>query len=226
MVMEQSANPWTLLVRPEIKRCEDLEGQRIGLNSAGSVSTALLRAYIALNCPGVTPEEIFIPGSDNRAIALGANQIDGSLLELADVIALERAAPGRYVSLINFSDALPKLKTNGVYVNKDFARQHAETVRDYLRAVLTVQRQIEENPQILQDGLVKHLRFDPEAAKVVATAYLDRESWNVNGGMGGDDVQYSIDFFVRTGGLPRAMSAPQVSDLSYLEAVLDSIGRK
>ena len=75
--------------------------------------------------------------------------------------------------------------------------------------------------RLMEDGIYNFFAHLPEP---VLQAYLDRETWNVNGGMDTDDVQYTIDFFVETGGLPKTIPAAEVSDLSFLKAVLEEIG--
>ncbi|HZQ11161.1 MAG TPA: ABC transporter substrate-binding protein [Anaerolineae bacterium] len=225
-VMEQAADIWSLVTRPEFSKCADLDGRRVAVNSAGSISKALLDAYLKENCPNIKPEIVFISGSENRATAMQANQIDGTLLEVADILQLDHAAPGKYHSLINYSETFPKLKTTGVQVNGAFAAQHPDMVRDYLTALLTIHRRINENPQLLRDAFVKYLSMKPEDAKEITDAYLARRVWDVNGGLKADDVKYSIDFFTQSGSLEPGLTVEQVSDLSYLNAILEQIGRK
>lgn len=225
-VMEQAANVWSLVTRPDLSSCADLNSRRIAVNSAGSISKALLDAYVKQYCPTILPKVLYISGSDIRSVALQAGEIDGSLLEVADVLRLEKQSPGRYRTLTNYATALPRLKTNGIYATRAFAAQHPEHLRDYLSAVLTVHRQIRENPQLLRDALVKHLSFDAKDAEEVADAYLSRQIWDPNGGMTLDDVQYSIDFFTRMENLSPGLQAVQVYDGTSLAQVLVEIGRK
>lgn len=127
---------------PGLTDCRDLQGQRLAVNSAGSICNALLVVYVHLNCPGIEPEVLYISGSDNRMAALQAGEIEGALLELADMQELERRAPGEFHALINYADALPELKTTGIHAGRAFAEAHPNWVRDYVRAVLMVHREI------------------------------------------------------------------------------------
>jgi taurine transport system substrate-binding protein len=225
-VMEQTADLWSLVTVPELVTCRDLEGQRMAVNSAGSISNALLAAYVNLNCPDVQPNVLFVSGSDNRMAALEAGEIEGALLELADFQDLERRAPGRFHALIDYAEALPELKTTGIHVSRAFAQQHPEAVRDYVRAVLAVHREIDADPQLIAEALRAHLGLDAEAASAIAESYVSRKLWDVNGGLTRDSVAYSVEFFTTAGSLPAGLTAEDVADLSFLDAVLDEIGRR
>jgi hypothetical protein len=48
----------------------------------------------------------------------------------------------------------------------------------------------------------------------------------VNGGLTDDNLAYSIKFFQDAGVLKSAISPTDAADLSYMNAVLDEIGRK
>ncbi len=153
-VMEQTANVWSLVAKTGIKTCADLNGRRVAYSSAGALSAALLKAYLGQNCPEAKPEILLIPNSSARAAALLAGESDAAPLELADVLQMQQKAPDKLHTLINFAQALPQLKTTGVHVRSDFAKQHPEQVRDYLQALLSVHRDIRANPNLVQDAAV------------------------------------------------------------------------
>jgi ABC-type nitrate/sulfonate/bicarbonate transport system substrate-binding protein len=147
-------------------------------------------------------------------------------VELADAIQIELAAPGQYHLLTNFAKDVPKLKTTAVYVNGDFAAQHPEVVKDYIKAILTVHRQIKENPDLLIEEASKWLAIDPAVLPMIVEAYFAVNAWDVNGGLDEEAVQYSLDFFTGAGTLEPGLTVEKVADLSFLNAVLDEIGRK
>jgi NitT/TauT family transport system substrate-binding protein len=225
-VMEQVSLLWSLVAKPEIENCTMLDGRRFALTSTSSLSSALSNAYFQKNCPGVKPEIILIADSRNRAAALQAGEIDATPLELSEVIELRRDAPSRFHELVNFAVTLPEIRGTGIHVNHAWATQHPDRVRDYLTAVLTVHRRTRENPRLLKEALGKYLEFDPARAQEIADAYLARDSWRVNGNLTRTAVAASLDFFIQTGSLPAGLNADQVSDLSYLDAVLQEMGRK
>ena len=113
-----------------------------------------------------------------------------------------------------------------MYVNGDFAKEHPEVVRDYIKAVLTVHRQISENHALLVEEATKWLAIDPAALPLIAEAYFQLNAWDVNGGLDEEAIEYSINFFVEGGSLEAGLTVDNVADLSFLNAVLDEIGRK
>ncbi len=225
-LMEQAGNVWSLVARAELTGCADLDGKRFGVQSAGSISNALLQAYFKRVCPNAKPQTLFIQGSDVRAAAMDAGEIDASPLQIADITNFNNRAPGKYAVLFDFAKSLPQLKTNGVYTRRAFAMQNPEMVRDYIRAVLTVHRNIQQNPQLLYDALVKQLKMEPATAKAIGDTYLAHNIWKPNGDFSLDDAKYTLDFFVEIGSIPPGLDASKITDVTYLNAVLDEIGRK
>lgn len=225
-LMEQAGNVWSLVARADIQSCEEFDGKRIGVQSAGSISNALLQAYVKNICPNSTPQTLFVQGSDVRSIAMQKGELDGALLQISDVLQMDKQAPGKFPTFFDYAAKLPQLKINGVYTRRAFARQHPEMVRDYLRALLSVHRSIRQNPQLLYDALIKYLKYDADSAKQVGDTYLAHNIWDVNGEFLPEDAKFSLDFFVEIGSLPPGLDAAKIVDMSYLNAVLDEIGRE
>lgn len=225
-LMEQVADAWLLVAKLEIKTCGDLTGKRIAFTSSSSLNHALFDAYTQEYCPMLDYKPLLISSSENRAAALVAGELDASPLELADWIQQQEKAPDRFHVLFNFGQEMPELKTTGVYAHRAFSEQQPEAVRDYIRALLTVHRAIKDNPADLNKAAVKYLHLDPKTAETIAQEYLALNLWDVNGGLTRGDVQYSINFFTKTKSIPEGLTVDAVADLSYLNEVLDEIGRK
>jgi NitT/TauT family transport system substrate-binding protein len=183
-------------------------------------------AYIAEICPGVEPQILYIANSPNRAAAMLAGEIDATPLKLVESMQLEREAPGKFHTLTNFSQDLPRLKTVLLYANRDFADQHPEVVQDYISAMLTVHRQINENPEMLIEEVSERLEVEPELLPEIIQAHLDINTWDVNGGVTEEGVLYSLEFYTSAGNLEPGLATTDVADLSYLEEVLDEMGRE
>jgi NitT/TauT family transport system substrate-binding protein len=221
-VMEQVANGWSILARPEITTCGGLEGRRLAISGEGSVTGALSLDYLRSGCPGTEPQIVIIPGSENRAAALLTGAVDASPVELADAVRLRLKAPGRFRTLVDFAAAYPQLKTTGVHVNREWARRNPESVHDYLRALLTVHRQVIDDPARLAAEARRRLGVDAE----VVSAHLTARAWDVNGGLTRDTVAYTVAFFTRSQSLPNGLTPERVADLRPLERVLAEIGRR
>ncbi len=225
-IMEQVGNVWLLIAEAEIETCEALDGRAFALTSTGSLTSALTDAYLQSTCPEVEPELVFISGSENRAAALLSGDIAATPLELADWLRIESQAPGRFHVLANFAEVVPDVVVTGVHVNRDFAAQHPDRVRAYLRALLTIHRQLAAEPQGLAQAAVEHLSLSEEQAQRNAAAYLALDLWDSNGGMERDAIQKSLDFFIGIESVPEGLGPDDVADFSFLNQVLDEMGRQ
>lgn len=225
-IMEQAANAWSIVSTPETVACADLQGKRLAITSMGSLNGALLNAYIRINCPGTAPNIVLIANSESRAAALMTGAIDAAPLETSDLMRIERLAPGRFRRLVDFATSLPRLKTTGIYVNRAFATQHAEVVKEYLEAVLTVHRRIRNEPALVEAAVVKYLGMEKAEAAELAQFYMDANIWDANGGIDRESIAYSIDFFTKMDSIPPGLTEANVADLAYLNQVLDKIGRR
>ncbi len=225
-IMEQLANVWSLVAKPEYKTCADLNGKRIAFTSNSSLNRALFDAYAQSSCPSLKFEPLLISGSESRAAALLSGELDATPLELADWIHVQRKAPDRFHAIANFAQEMPNLKTTGVYAHAAIAEQQPDAVRDYLHTLIGIHRAIRSKPADLQNAAVKYLKLDSATAQTVVQAYLSRNIWDVNGGLTRADVQYSIDLFGKSKSIPEGLTVDGVADLSYLSAVLDEMGRQ
>lgn len=228
-VMEQSKNGWSVVSIPEIETCEDVDGQRLAIHSEASVSTAMVRAWIGDNCPDIEPNYLVIPGSENRAAALMAGEIDVTPAELIDSIQIMALRPGDFHTLANFGQDLPNLKTGGFWVSTAFAEENPEAVETFIRTVLEVHRDIVDDPEWFKEQVPRFLEMDEDQLALlddIVDTLIAVDNYPVNGGLTEDSGQYTLDFFIDSGRLEPGLTADQVYDLSYLNNVLDEIGRR
>src|SRR5262249_50653368 len=82
VMVSSTATDQVLVVRPEIRRAEDLKGKTIGVAGVRSVSDVSLRLYLTKS--GLTPETdvriVSLGGSGIRLASLQGGKIDGTLL--------------------------------------------------------------------------------------------------------------------------------------------------
>ena len=110
--------------------------------------------------------------------------------------------------------------------NRAFTAAHPDIARDYVQSIITVNRAILANPQLLRDAMVKHLNYTPEQAGAIADAYLAAKVWDPNGGLSAESVKTTLEFLIQHGTLPATLKVEDVSDLSFLNSVLDKMGRQ
>lgn len=229
-LVDRSLNEWMVYAVNEIQECADLEGKRVAIHSPGSVSGAMLRDWIRNACPQINYDPLIIEGSQNRLAAMLADQIDATPMELGDTIRLEEERPGEFHLLANFSEDLPDLHLTSVYTNQDWAQDNPDVVFDVVRAVVIQHRRIMAEDGYLLSLIQKYLpeeAEDEDLARTVAQAYIDRAFFPLNGGLTQEAVEYTLEFFGPdgTGSTARLLTFEETADLSYLEAVLEDLGR-
>ncbi len=228
-IMEQTANGWSVMGINAVENCEQIDGMRTAIHSEGSVSTAMLRAYIDVNCPGIEPNYLVIPGSENRAAALMAGEIDVTPSELIDSIRISELRPGEFHRIANFATDLPGLKTGGFWVRTQFAEENPDAVKSFIRNVLEIHRQINDEPEWFIEQVPRFLEMEEEDVALVPTiveALLSIDNYPVNGGLTEESGQFTIDFFTESGRLDEGLTGDAAFDLAYLNEVLDEIGRR
>jgi ABC-type nitrate/sulfonate/bicarbonate transport system substrate-binding protein len=224
-IITKSKNYYVLLTTAEIKTCADLNGKRLAVGGASGVVVTMVNKYLKEKCPGVTPQIIIIASTASRTAALLAGQIDATPVEYDNLLRAEKDAPGRYHALVDFAKEFPMVDITGYYVNPSWASKNPIVVKDFLRALIQARRQIQDK-QVLRQVVTKYFGADDTSAQTVAESYLARNIWDVNGGLTIENVQYMMDFFVGAGALAPGLRPEDIADLSYLNAVVEEIGRK
>ena len=224
-------NEWVLYARSAtIKTCADLGGKKLAIHSEGAVSTAMVKNYIATNCPGTEPQYVVVPGSPNRLAALLADQIDASPLELGDSITIDTKASDRFSLLATFAEGLPELQTTSIYVNGDFATNNPGTVLALVKAVITEYRRVGGDAALLQADAEKYTSnsIDESTIGAATKKYVELKMFPANGGITKENMDYTAKFFgpSGTGSVKTDFTLDQWVDLSFQDAVLAELGTK
>ncbi len=225
IVMARIKNEWTLYAKKEIAECAQLDGAKLAIHSEGSPATFMTRDWIANNCPGIQPNYIILPGSENRYAALLAGEIDASPIELPDAIALEAEAGDRFGRLASFAETLPDLLLTPIYANTDWAAANPNTLTALIEAILLQQRRFNDDPAYFKQRIIETLPgTDQDRLDAVVKAYTELEMYDRNGGILPEQQQYTIDFVTNAGGLEPGLTPEQAFDRTYLDAALERIG--
>src|SRR5690606_13221506 len=180
-----------------------------------AVATAMVRSWVATNCTQGEPEYLVIGGSDVRAQALLAGEIDATALELGDVVTL--AASGDEPNLVvDFSQELAHLHPQTVYANAEFLADNPEAAQTFIDALIAEHEKINADPQYLISLVEEHLpeSVDDVLPDIVA-AYVEAGLFDA-GSLTPQSVQGTIDFFVEAGVIKAGMTTEQAADLSFL----------
>lgn len=225
-VMDHLANPYRLVVAPDIGVCAGLDGRRLALGGESAVSTHLVRAFIREECPTIQPVPLLVMESTNRSAALLAGGVDATVLELSVVLWLEGQAPGRFRVLSDFSARWPLVQTTGVHANTEFSAAHPDVVVDYVRALLEANRDVLADPILLVSNATDDLGASQDWA-AVAQAYLTAGVWPQDGGLTHAEVAQTLAFFTASGALPPATSPENVVAPEFLaEALAERAGAR
>jgi NitT/TauT family transport system substrate-binding protein len=214
------------VTKPDVQTCRDLDGRSIAFSNRTSVGYVMFDDYLKQKCPGASPQIVLISDSHNRIAALQSGNVDGAYLEIEDWLQLDSQAPGKFRVLVDFAKEFPKVQYSTFTVRRAWAQQNPEIVKDFIRALLAAHRRLVGNSGLLRDAIVKYLSVDTAAAQYSANAITPLKVWDVNGALTTENLQYSIDYFEVKSSLQSGTKVNDVADLSYLNAVLDEIGRR
>ena len=208
-----------------IKTCADLNGKSVALSSSTGVTPSLLDLYFKESCPGSKPQIVVIADAQARAAALASGSVDAAQIEPQNIVELEASAPGLVHTLVALGQVF-QVQSGGIHVRADWAKQNPQMLKDFIRALLLANRAVTENPEVLYAEAVKRLRLDPTIARKTGTMQLSFNTWDANGGLTPENIKYTLDFLAKTDSALVPLKFEDVADLSYLNSVLEEIGRK
>lgn len=213
------ANEWSLVTPVEITTPEGLNGKKVGIHGPGTLTELLVNSTIKKY--NITPEVLVVPGSDARAAALQAGELDATPADIGTVIGIMSSSPGKYHVMIDYNDELPFLGSV-VATRKQLIEEDPEFIQAAVNVFVEVQTSIKDNPDSLDAAAAAYLP-DLPASDVAARkeAYLARDYWNP--AMDTERVELALQFMIDTGAL-NADNAPAVEDVSNLTFITQALG--
>ncbi len=196
-VGEEELNDWTLTGQTAINGCSDLRGKRLGLQSAGGVSTALYKSWFKATCQASdAPKILYVAGSPNRAAGLKAKQLDVSMLEVPDVLKLPQET---FHIIANFSKDIPYVKTTLYYGNNTFLQDNGELVTRLLAEVNRLHRQVQADPSQLAAIIRAQLPDEAKNADAIAKAGTDAALYPADVSVTLDELQKTATVYTDAG---------------------------
>jgi ABC-type nitrate/sulfonate/bicarbonate transport system substrate-binding protein len=221
-----TATTGVLAAGAAVQSCSDLDGKSVGAPGSTGLSPVLFRTYVERHCPGTQPQLVVMPEAQARTDALLAKRLDAAMLPGEELLKLQRGGKLPLHSLYDYASEFPDVQAEGLHVRRDWAAQHRGVLEEFLRAQLLAYRRVIQNPQVLYDESTRRLKIDADTAAAIGRSHLDMHIWDANGQLTDGNVQSTIDFLVKANAVPAGMKAAQVADLTFLNAVLDAIGRE
>lgn len=203
----------------DVSSCEDLDGKAFGIAAPGAPGTVLAYKWIEDEC-GATVSEVVIPDGTNRVAAMSAGQLDGTLLQLSDFLALQGEDPGNANVLMTFRDAFPGLLGLPFVVNTEWLEANRDQAVDFVAAALKTNADAADDESVLDAAAEANLAPDVyEAFPDVFAAYNEQlGGFPADGAFTEESLQALIDAAFDNGLLEGdKLTVDDIADLSVLE---------
>jgi NitT/TauT family transport system substrate-binding protein len=153
--------PYSLIVKPAIKRTEDLKGTKLAISRFGSASDAGLR--VSLQKLGLNPDKdvtiLQVGGQTSRFAALKAGTVDGTVVIPPLSGAAQRLG---YNAVINMTKLGIPYPQEGVVVSRQLLASRRDMVTRFLKAYLEGVRELKVDKEFAIFVIAKYLRMDPK----------------------------------------------------------------
>lgn len=211
--------PYSLIVRPEIQRLEDLRGKRIGV-SVGSTTHALVHELFKLNSiddKGI--EYVNIPGAAPKIAALEKGLIAAA--PLAPPTEL-KALRGGFKRLVVFGDVLPEMSFTGIVATGRYIKENPKTVERMVRAIVRGTYSARDDSAAAIGAMQRYMKITPDEAR--ESYQLVRRSLTPI--LTESGVKRMAGMVSSTIGVAQTREPKEYMDLSFLNRVLLELGRK
>ena len=151
--------PYSLIVKPNIKKVADLKGTKLAISRFGSSSDAGLR--VALQKLGLNPDKdvtiLQVGGQTERFAALKGGTVDGTVVIPPLSGAAQRLG---YNALINMTELGIPYPQEGVVVSRQMIGSRRETIIRFLKAYIEGVKELKTDKEFAIAVMAKHLRLD------------------------------------------------------------------
>ena len=219
-VMQANAPNYALVAPTDVSDPGGLDGLRVGIHA--KVSSTTLYTQVALSdYPDAKPKILVVPGSAKRIEALAADELDASVVQLADLPKLDEVAPGKFHDIYNFAQKNPELIDSVIFVAKDTLATNPQLVQDFIAAHLKANQAAYDDVQALGDKITELVPdTSADLGQQLAKLYTDAGLWPRDGGLTDDGVKATITALADNQIIEDAPDPSAVYDRSALDAVL------
>lgn len=211
---------FSLIVRPEIDRLEDLKGKMIGV-SFGGMTSALVQELFKQK--GIDPEKgvqyVNIPGSGPKVAALDKGIIAAALIAPPTEF---KAIRGGFKRLVFLGDVLPDFPFTGLIATSRYIRENPAIVKRMVRAIVRAVYISRDDPEAAIGVMQSYLKMKPDEAK--ETYQLIRKSFSPILTEAG--LKKVAAIVAKSAGMKPTKEPRDYTDLSFLNKVLGDLGKK
>jgi ABC-type nitrate/sulfonate/bicarbonate transport system substrate-binding protein len=152
--------PYTVLVKPSIKRPEDIKDAKLGISRFGSASEVAFR--VLLEHLGMNPDKdvtfLQVGGQTDRFMALKSGAIDGTVIAPPLSGIADKLGFNVYYKMLDLKIDYPH---EGVVVSREYARTRGDTVTRFLKGYIESMHAMKKDKKFAISMIAKDLRLDP-----------------------------------------------------------------
>lgn len=221
-ILAQMTNmlPFSLMVRPDIRKVEDLKGKKVGV-SVGATTFALVHELLKLN--GIDPDKgveyVNISGNGPKIAALQTGLIAAA--PLAPPTELKALKAG-FKRLLSFGDVLPEMSFTGLVAAARFIREEPRIVEKMVRGLVRGTVAARDDREVAIGVMQNHLKMTP---------YEASESYNLvrkslSPGFSEVSVKRVAELISSSVGVPVTREPKEYLDLSFFNRVVLELGKR
>ena len=220
-----NAAPYVLIGAKNIKRLEELKGQRLGVASLTGGATSILIAYLkskGLLYPRDFSLSIITGGTPARLSALESGAVAGAVLVIPfSDIALDRG----FNKLGETTEVISNYQFNNININPAWAEKNRPAVVKFIKAHIQTLRWIFEHPTDAVEFLGKEFGMASQYARRGIDYYTKNKVYPINGEVTLSGLKINIEVQAQDGIIKGAMPPPEkYIDLSYLHQAQKELG--
>lgn len=220
-----NAAPYLLIGAKNVKKIEDLKGQRLGVASQTGGATSILLAYLkskGLVYPRDFSMAIIAGGTPARLSALESNAIAGAVLGIPfGDIAVDRG----FTKLGDTMEVISNYQFNNININPAWAEKNRPAVVKFIKGHIQSLRWINEHPADAADFLTNELGLKAPYARRGIDYYIQNKIYPINGDVTLSGLKVNIEVQAQDGIIKGPLPPPEkYVDSSYLRQAQKELG--
>jgi NitT/TauT family transport system substrate-binding protein len=220
-----NAAPYLLIGAKNVKKLDDLKGQKLGVASLKGGATSILSAY--LKTKGfVYPRDysmiIIAGGTPARLSALESGAVAGAVLVTP---FSDMAVDKGFTKLGDTTEVISSYQFNNINIDPAWAEKNRPAVVKFIKAHVQALRWIYEHQADTVDFLSKEFGLPAQYGKRGIDYYTKNKVYPINGDVTIAGLKVNIEVQIQDGVITGAVPAPEkYIDLSYLRQAQKELG--
>jgi len=220
-----NAAPYLLVGAKNIKKVEDLKGQRLGVAGLTGGATSILLAYMkskGLIYPRDFSLALVSGGTPARLSALESNAIAGAVLGIPfGDIAVDKG----FTKLGDTTEVISNYQFNNINISPSWAEKNRPAVVKFIKAHIQALRWIHDHPADAADFLTKEFGLQEPYARRGIDYYTKNKVYPINGDVTLSGLKVNIEVQAQDGIIKGALPPPEkYIDFTYLREAQKELG--